>query len=129
MKKMDGVKERNLIFFVMGPSPLVAIMIVLVTIFGAVHTLRGNRWAYLQWDFPGLQTFVHIDGVLNDFTQVSKGWTALIVLPWSGMKELAGHRALPPKEGDIWRFFLGRYETLSMNGEKVSVGWASIQLQ
>ncbi|MFN8445387.1 MAG: carbohydrate-binding family 9-like protein [Caldilineaceae bacterium] len=85
---------------------------------------RGNRWAYLKWDFPGLQTFVHIDGVLNDSTQVSKGWTALVVLPWSGMKELAGSRALPPEEGDSWRFFLGRYETLSMNGEKVSVGWA-----
>lgn len=85
---------------------------------------RGNRWAYLRWDFPGLQTFVHVDGVLNDSTQVSKGWTALIVFPWSGMKNLAGLRATPPAEGDIWRIFLGRYETLSMNGEKVSVGWA-----
>ncbi|MBT4497241.1 MAG: carbohydrate-binding family 9-like protein [Gemmatimonadetes bacterium] len=26
---------------------------------------RGNRWAFRNWDFPGLQSFVHIDGVLT----------------------------------------------------------------
>ena len=57
---------------------------------------RGNRWAYHNWDFPGLQTFVHIDGVLNDSSLVSKGWTAMIVLPWKGMKELAVNRSTPP---------------------------------
>jgi hypothetical protein len=85
---------------------------------------RGNRWAYRNWDFPGLQTFVHIDGFLNDPTQVSKGWSTLIVLPWAGMQDLAGKRTTPPAEGDIWNFFLRRYETLPMNGEQVSVGWA-----
>mgnify|MGYP000037537090 FL=1 len=85
---------------------------------------RGNRWVYRNWDFPGLQSFVHIDGVLNDPAHVSKGWTAMIVLPWAGMKELAGERATPPAEGDVWRFFLGRYEMLPINGEQVSVGWA-----
>ena len=85
---------------------------------------RGNRWTYRGWDFPGLQTFVHIDGVLNDPTVVSKGWTALVVLPWAGMQELAGARPTPPIAGDQWRIFLGRYEMLPINGEKVSVGWA-----
>lgn len=85
---------------------------------------RGNRWAFRNWDFPGLQSFVHIDGVLNDPSRVSKGWTAMIVLPWTGMKELAGNRSTPPAEGDVWRFFLGRYETLPINGKRVGVGWA-----
>ncbi len=71
-----------------------------------------------------MQNFVHIDGVLNDPAHVSKGWTAMIVLPWAGMKELAGERATPPAEGDSWRIFLGRYELLPINGEQVSVGWA-----
>ena len=85
---------------------------------------RGNRWAYRGWDFPGLRSFVHVDGALNDPAQVSKGWTALVALPWAGMADLAGGRPIPPGEGDIWRIFLGRYEMLPINGEKVSVGWA-----
>jgi hypothetical protein len=85
---------------------------------------RGNRWAFRNWDFPGLRSFVHIDGVLNDTSHISKGWTAMIVLPWSGMIELAGNRPIPPADGDIWRFFLGRYETLHINGKETSVGWA-----
>jgi hypothetical protein len=48
----------------------------------------------------------------------------MIVLPWTGMKELAGNRSTPPAEGDVWRFFLGRYETLPINGKRVGVGWA-----
>ena len=27
---------------------------------------RGNRWAFPDWDFPGLKTAVKIDGTLND---------------------------------------------------------------
>jgi len=48
----------------------------------------------------------------------------MIVLPWMGMKEFVVNRAMPPAEGDIWKIFLGRYEILGINGEKVSVGWA-----
>ena len=48
----------------------------------------------------------------------------MIVLPWAKMKELAGTRSTPPGEGDIWHIFLGRYEMLPINGEKVSVGWS-----
>ena len=28
---------------------------------GHVHP-RGERWGFLDWDFPGLQTAVHVDG-------------------------------------------------------------------
>jgi hypothetical protein len=73
---------------------------------------RGNRWAYRNWDFPGMQSFVHIDGALNNSSVVSTGWTAMI------------QRMTPPAEGDIWKLFLGRYEMLPINGEKVSVGWS-----
>jgi len=85
---------------------------------------RGNRWAFRNWDFPGLESYVHVDGVLNDPDTVSKGWTAMIVLPWAGMREIAAGRTIPPAEGDTWKIFLGRYEQLRINGEQVSVGWA-----
>ena len=40
------------------------------------------------------------------------------------MEDLAGGRDLPPKDGDTWRIFLGRYNNLSINGGHTSVGWA-----
>ena len=57
---------------------------------------RGCRWAFREWDFPGLRTAVHVDGTLNDRFTVSKGWTAQATLPWQGMKWLANGRSLQP---------------------------------
>ena len=46
---------------------------------------RGRRWAFMDWDFPGLKTAVHVDGVLNDPSRVDKGWTVELAFPWQGM--------------------------------------------
>jgi hypothetical protein len=32
---------------------------------GHVHP-RGERWGFLDWDFPGLRTAVHVDGVVSE---------------------------------------------------------------
>lgn len=85
---------------------------------------RGNRYAFLNWDFPGLKTVVKIDGELNNWDKPSRGVTIEFAFPWSGMKWLANGRDLPPKDGDVWRIFMGRYEKLHINGQEVSVGWA-----
>ena len=85
---------------------------------------RGNRWAYPRWDFPGLKTAVHINGKINDDSVPDKGWTVEIAFPWQGMKWLADGRALPPKDGDMWRIFLARYEKMMMSGQDTHVGWA-----
>lgn len=85
---------------------------------------RGNRWAFRDWDFPGLRTAVHIDGVLNDDTVVSRGWTLELSFPWHGMQWLANGQATPPLDGGIWRLFLGRYEKLRVNGQPVHAGWS-----
>lgn len=84
---------------------------------------RGPRWAYLDWDFPGIETAVHVDGVLNDTTQVSRGWTAEIKLPWAGMKHLADGRPLPPEEGDEWRLFLGRFQQVPFGDKAETAAW------
>lgn len=85
---------------------------------------RRNRWAFRDWDFPGLKTAVKVHGELNCPERASKGITVELAFPWEGMKWLADGRALPPKDGDCWNIFLGRYQQLKVNGEKVSVGWA-----
>jgi len=87
---------------------------------------RGRRWAFMDWDFPGLKTAVHVDGKLNDSSSVDQGWTLELAFPWEGMRTLAQGRALPPKDGDIWRMDFSRFEALQYNGRATdpSVGWS-----
>jgi len=84
----------------------------------------GNRWAFFNWDFPGLKTAVYIDGKINDSSVIDKGWTIEVAFPWDGMKWLSNGRSLPPEHGDIWKIFLGRYEKFYMNGKNIHAGWA-----
>ncbi|MFH1567048.1 MAG: carbohydrate-binding family 9-like protein [Gemmatimonadota bacterium] len=84
---------------------------------------RGNRWAFPRWDFPGLQSAVHVDGRLNDDTDPDRGWTAEIAFPWAGMKWLADGHPLPPRDGDLWRLLLARYEKLELGERSASVGY------
>ena len=81
---------------------------------------RGMRWAFLNWDFPMMLAATHIDGKLNDDSTPDKGWTAEIAFPWKGMKHLAAGRSLPPKDGDTWRIFFGRFDLFRRNGEEVN---------
>ena len=84
---------------------------------------RGTRWAFLDWDFPGMRSAVHVDGRLNDRSEPSKGWTVELAFPWAGMKHLANGRSLPPKEGDLWRLFLGRFQKIALGHEEVQAAW------
>lgn len=77
---------------------------------------RGVRWAFLDWDFPGMRSAVHVNGRINDSTVIDKGWTVELAFPWKGMKWLAGGRSLPPEEGDVWRMFFGRFQKLAPGG-------------
>lgn len=83
---------------------------------------RGLRWAFPDWDFPGLRTAVQVSGELNNPASVDRGWTAEIALPWAGMELLAHGRPLPPAPGDEWRLQFARYEKLLSTGQHV--GWA-----
>lgn len=87
---------------------------------------RGKRWAFRDWDFPGMKSAVQVDGTINDSSNVDNGWTVELAFPWEGMKTLAGGRPLPPEDGDIWRFNFSRFEALTHSGVKVerSIGWA-----
>jgi hypothetical protein len=84
---------------------------------------RGTRWAFRHWDFPGMRSSVHVDGNVNDHSKPSKGWTVEIAFPWKGMKHLADGRSLPPKDGDIWRLFLGRFQKIAIGFDEVQAAW------
>ena len=81
---------------------------------------RGTRWAFLNWEFPGLLSAVLVDGKINDNSAPDKGWTVELAFPWKGMKWLAGGRSLPPRPGDTWRIFFGRFELLKPGGVELA---------
>jgi hypothetical protein len=87
---------------------------------------RGKRWAFMDWDFPGLQSAVRVDGRLNDPSHVDRGWTVELAFPWEGMARLFADRVFPPREGDVLRASFSRFEALRSLGRTVSPspGWA-----
>jgi hypothetical protein len=84
---------------------------------------RGTRWAFLDWDFPGMHSAVHVKGRVNDSTLTSEGWSAMLTFPWSGMRHLANGRSLPPANGDTWRLFLGRFQKIRIGEDEVQAAW------
>lgn len=87
---------------------------------------RGKRWAFLDWDFPGLKSAVHVDGTINDNSDIDRGWTVELAFPWKGMGLLAEGRTLPPEDSSTWRLDFSRFESLGASGEPVqpSLGWS-----
>lgn len=81
---------------------------------------RGTRWAFRGWEMEGLQVGVQVQGRINDPTHVDEGWTAEIAIPWKSMKWLSDDRSLPPKDGDEWRIFFGRFQKLMNAGKEVT---------
>lgn len=85
---------------------------------------RGNRWAFLNWKMEGLETAVKVNGELNNDEHVSDSVMHEIKIPWKSMEWLALDRPFPPKDGDVWDMFIGRYENIRLNGKVEAVGWA-----
>ena len=72
---------------------------------------RGPRLAFFRWDLPGLQAAASVDGTINDNSDRDRGWTAEVAIPWSSLEWLArgDGRALPPRDGDVWRMDFSRF--------------------
>lgn len=82
---------------------------------------RGVRWAFTDWDLPGLQTEVRLHGTINDPDDRDRGWDVLIRLPWESLTRFRSSVG-PPRARDEWRFQFARYERL--DELSASVGWA-----
>jgi hypothetical protein len=63
-----------------------------------------NRFAPLS--NLGMESAVHLDGTLNNYQDVDKGWTVEGRIPWTAFQATGGR----PKAGDKWRFALCRYD-------------------
>lgn len=86
---------------------------------------RGGRVGNFNHTFPGMKTAVHVDGTVNNDTDRDRGWTVELAFPWANMRWLATDgRALPPKDGDVWRLDFSRFNTYKeAPPAKDSGGW------
>lgn len=84
---------------------------------------RGTRWAFPDFDMPGLKSAVSVQGSLNDPSVRSEGWTCEIEIPWSSLSLLADGRSVPPRPGDVWNLFFGRFQPIDLGGRKVQAAW------
>lgn len=80
---------------------------------------RGIRWAFTNFDMQGLESAVRVDGTLNDNSDIDKGWSLELSIPWSSLSILANGRRIPPAAGDTWTMFLGRFQKLMVAGKEV----------
>lgn len=58
------------------------------------------------WDFKSLRSAVHIEGTLNDASDMDKGWSVEIAIPWSFATEPGGTTKVPRNK--FWRMNFSR---------------------
>lgn len=59
------------------------------------------------WDIRDIEYGIHIDGSLNDPSDIDRGWYVEMKIPMSVLAECA-HKAVPPPHGDWWRLNFSR---------------------
>lgn len=74
-----------------------------------VKAYRDGGPAIDGFELKGLKTAVHVDGTINDPTDVDRGWSVEVAIPWPSLKDVA-HMPLPPRPGDVWRINFSRVE-------------------
>ncbi|MHB9035709.1 MAG: carbohydrate-binding family 9-like protein [Armatimonadota bacterium] len=85
-------------YFEFELSPLNVIFDAGITNFG------DSISADTDWDCNELQTAVLVDGTLNDPSDLDKGWTAEIAIPFASLDRET------PKPGEVWRGNLYRID-------------------
>ena len=57
-----------------------------------------------DWTMEGLRTAVYVDGTLNDPSDIDRGWSAEILVPWAAVERGK------PEPGERWRINFSRVE-------------------
>lgn len=74
-----------------------------------IKPYRDGGPAIDAWEIPGLRTAVHVNGTLNDCSDIDRSWTIEVAWPWSSLKEISSQQ-VPPREGDQMRVNFSRVE-------------------
>ncbi len=73
-----------------------------------------------SWDCEGIKSAVQIDGTLNNSSDIDKGWSLEVAIPFS---EIQSAKNIPPQEGDHWKFDLTRREGTEKEGTLQKSSW------
>lgn len=83
-----------------------------------------GRIGEMDWELPGLQHAVQVDGSLNCPRIRDNGWTVEFALPWESLHAL-GNANTPPHPGDVWRIGASRCQHFhDAEGNNISVDWS-----
>lgn len=74
-----------------------------------VKPYRASGAAINGWEIAGLRTAVHVDGTINDPSDVDRGWSVEIAIPWDSLGELA-RNTLSPEPGATIRINFSRVQ-------------------
>jgi len=79
----------------------------------------GN--AMINWNVEGLRSAVKVQGTLNDPSDIDKGWTIEMAIPFKAIS--IGNNVQVPTEGTLWRINFSRVEwdTKAENGKYVKL--------
>lgn len=66
-----------------------------------------HQVAINAWDIREIEYAIHIDGTLNDPSDIDRAWYVEMKIPMEVLKECA-HKPVPPPEGDYWRINFSR---------------------
>ena len=69
---------------------------------------RNGSGAMIVYNAPGMKWAVDVQGTLNDPSDIDKGWTTEIFIPFSALK--IGNSPKIPLDGDFWRINFSRVE-------------------
>lgn len=70
---------------------------------------RNNGTALHSWDYEGMMTKVHVNGTVNDPSDLDTSWVTEVAIPWSNFS-LGNDVNLPPGAGDQWRVNFSRVQ-------------------
>jgi hypothetical protein len=87
---------------------------------------RGRRWGFLDYDLPGLQCAVDVQGTINDHRDVDRGWTVELAIPWESIGFMFKSGRFEPKPGAVLRCDFSRFEALQVHGAALpqNPGWS-----
>jgi hypothetical protein len=74
-----------------------------------VRTYIDGGPARHEWELEGLETAIDVRGTLNDPSDLDRGWTCEIRMPWAALAEYTT-AACPPAPGDVWRVNFSRVQ-------------------
>jgi hypothetical protein len=82
---------------------------------------RNGGNAMINWNVEGLRSAVKVQGTINDPSDIDKGWTIEMAIPFKAIS--LGNDIQVPKDGTLWRINFSRVEwdTKAVNGKYVKL--------